>query len=164
MKFGLHNNYLPTYVFNFVNPSLLSNSFNSTLDSGDWASLLIWQVPYSSEYWRKDEKAEIVLPGKQLSFKVQINHFFGGFFWPFQVISGNTVVVFSSLRQYSLLPAYLAGSLSVSSVFLANVNIVAKFRFRTSDANDARYLNLQRSEHSSLPFRICQTQHFPGDL
>ena len=32
---------------------------------------------------------------------------------------------------------YLAGFLSVSSVFLANVNIVAKFRFRTSDANDA---------------------------
>ena len=32
---------------------------------------------YSSEYWRKDEKATIVLPGKRLSFKVQINHFFG---------------------------------------------------------------------------------------
>ena len=27
-----------------------------------------------------------------------------------------------------------------SSVFLANVHNVAKFRFRTSDANDARYL------------------------
>ena len=33
----------------------------------------------SSQYWRKDEKATIVLPGKRLSFKVQINHFFGFF-------------------------------------------------------------------------------------
>ena len=49
----------------------------------------------SSEYWRKDEKATIVLPGKRLSFKVQINNFFG--------FSGNTIVDFLSLHQYSLL-------------------------------------------------------------
>ena len=38
----------------------------------------------SSEYWSKDEKATIVLPGKRLPFKVQINHLFG-----FLAISGD---------------------------------------------------------------------------
>ena len=75
-----------------------------------------------------------------------------GRIWP------DDICAFFSIQIPVLRYPYLAGFLSVSSVFLANVNIVAKFRFRTSDANDARYLNLQRSEHSKLPFRICQTQ------
>ena len=38
----------------------------------------------SSEYWRKYQKATIMLPGKQLSFKDQINYFFGPCFSHFR--------------------------------------------------------------------------------
>ena len=64
-------------------------------------------IESTSEYWRKDEKATIVLPGKRLSFNVQINHFFG-FFLAISGDTGNTVVVRHYRNLFIFAPVFTA--------------------------------------------------------